>query len=176
MDRPSRNHADRANFRVFRLFLVPYLTCLFGLIPNIGGAVSVGCLEEGPLLVIRPANTSLPGRWFFDTAPNSQVRTHGSMEVRITPQSNEQAANMELIFDFDDPQPWGLPFTFQAVTVETESWFGKSFTVVDWSQGCGQPGRSLFPGQSWTVTIPLPFYPPNTALPIHQIAVYGARN
>ena len=74
---------------------------------------------------------------------------------------------------FPDPKPFGLPYTVQGFSIETQD----STYFRDWTFGCENVGISLFPGGSWQQVIDLEDdqLAPNPTETI-LIKVWGSRN
>jgi len=80
-------------------------------------------------------------------------------------------------FSFNDPRPFGLPYNFQYIEVNW-SVNGKSKTqIIDWTQECHGPGRSMFPGQRpWNVTITLEDSKEKPVFKFIKMQLWGSRN
>jgi hypothetical protein len=124
------------------------------------GAALAGCPAGKPLLSVfwqetppEPGEKGL-GEWRLPiSADEPDLVTHARVAARFVHAGKGWAARLD--FSFPDPEPYGLPFTFQRVSIERAGEEGRREAVLDWSFECADPGRSLFPGQSWSVEIPV---------------------
>ncbi|MCC7440462.1 MAG: hypothetical protein IT285_02450 [Bdellovibrionales bacterium] len=78
-------------------------------------------------------------------------------------------------FAFPSANPFGIPFTFQRLELSWHSEEGRHATVLDWSNECGDPGRSMFPRQSFEALMELPS---RGAWPLSapRLRVWGSQN
>jgi hypothetical protein len=71
--------------------------------------------------------------------------------------AGESSAKFTLVFDFEDPLPLGIPFTFQGAELEVAMEYEKPVLLqIDWSNACAGPGWSYFPRQKRTFEFTVP--------------------
>lgn len=78
-------------------------------------------------------------------------------------------------FTFDDPKPFGLPFTFEKARLSWDGDQGREAVELNWANECTRPGRSMFPGLGWTEDVPLEFQSESPHLPNALLELWGAR-
>jgi len=118
------------------------------------------CADPKPILSVfweelpAPPGDTVLGAWRLPiSSAEPEVITHARVDAKLARAGADW--RIALAFSFPDPEPYGIPFTFQRVIVERESAEGRRVAVLDWSFGCAGPGRSLFPGQRFDVAIPI---------------------
>ena len=150
-----------------------------------------GCSNDSPLIE-RNWEISTPscqanslegvgeGTWFLPITPDRpDVITHARVQVKFV-KPNEQANWVALVhFDFQDPKPYGIPFTFQRLKILWGAAGGapqpQHSAQIDWSEQCQYAGRSMFPGQSWDVSLELPDTRELCSIPSPVLRLWGAR-
>ena len=147
-----------------------YLIAALFLLPLVSMASpsSSRCTGRMPLLSVELDHVSLNqspivlGEWHLPATPlvpdqltEARVRL---VLVRL-PEKEGPGWKVEAYFDFPDPKPFGIPFSFEGFRL---TWYGEPGRVgaeVDWSDFCVSPGRSVFPWRHWTSTVELPETP-----------------
>lgn len=140
------------------------------------------CLGE-PLLDVAWEELALVARPGSDAVfrlPVSPDRpdwiTHAEVEISFHQSSVDGQWDALLSFRFPDPKPYGIPFTFQGAEFTWRTPIGSSKGSVDWSEGCQQPGRSLFPGGSFHDGFELPGSIGVESFSGARFRVWGSRN
>lgn len=142
------------------------------------GTEDVDCQYESPLLYRHfeePLMVSDPrplGEWRL---PLSAYRPEIITEARVLSQLKQNQATgkwtAEFLISFPDPKPYGIPFSFRKIELKWRGSEGSQTFLLDWSDQCNNPGRSLFPGQRWAFSIPV-----GEALESLEIRLWGSRN
>lgn len=170
---------------------LPTLALVMGLL---GSLVEAPCIAEGLL----PMDSAcLQDRALFETSwevipLTSPVTPLGEWRLPFSPSHPEKLSearlSINLIEDptgrwvaeiglsFPDPKPFGIPFTFQKIELTWATANGAITTVLDWSQHCSSPGRSLYPGQNAQAKIELPNSYGMKNLVAPTVKLWGARN
>lgn len=120
----------------------------------------------------RPRQWKLPPRAGFSGGP-----TEARLGLQFLRSEGKWFASFS--FTFPDPKPYGIPFSFERLELAWSNFSVKSEGAVeiDWSDACQAPGRSLFPGQSWSVRVELPENLANSeALSDASLRLWGSRN
>ena len=184
-----------SNFRL-RAFL---LSCLVAAMGGLGLSASDpsaadDCAGDAPLIeatvpldaVCREglAVSDVIGEWRLPVSPRKpEVLTAARLRLRLSEGTSRAPAtassqSFQAEFSFPDPQPYGLPFTFQRLDMQLESVESAVVTSgsLDWSFSCTNPGRSIFPGQGFedVVSMPCPAPEQREGL-ILRVRLWGAR-
>jgi hypothetical protein len=139
-----------------------------------GRPLTEGCDDLGPVL-----DTSLRGSGDW-RLPLSSERpdqlTHAQIGMEIRPPGERHRPWIAIVrVEFPDPKPFGIPYSFEKLELqwnrETEA-----SAVLDWSEGCSGPGRSVFPGQSWLQEWEIPGTEELPWLHEARLRVWGSRN
>jgi hypothetical protein len=134
---------------------------------------NTGCSAEGPLIVVEgllePVAQGEQGGILYRSEewrlPVSPQRPDVLTEARLNIEMNwtdhsDEAGDLRWSFTFNDPKPFGLPFSFQAMAFiplwaeeqrQGRTPFpaeGGNVILEDWSSECSDPGVSMFPGGS----------------------------
>ena len=130
-----------------------------------------GCLGEPPLLETRVPLSSVCGQgleavlgeWRLPVSPHRpEVLTWGRLGISRSSLAAEEGSGGShegflARFTFQDPLPYGLPFTFQRLELRLEEGDQVLGTAeADWAMGCTGPGRSIYPGQSFEERVAVP--------------------
>jgi len=125
---------------------------------------SVPCIDTAPLLRANwdtfpvEGDTTL-GTWQLPVSasqPDLLTEARLQASVSISPSAmGPGQCQLHLLFSFPDPKPYGIPFSFQKVRFTWNAPAPRSLEL-DWSDNCQGVGRSLFPGQSWSLSVEIP--------------------
>ncbi|MFL5812667.1 MAG: hypothetical protein ACJ763_03750 [Bdellovibrionia bacterium] len=145
-----------------------------------------GCSGDEPLVVgygeNAPSNVALVAPSFFGewrlpiSAEDPDVMTYARVRVDILSGPDGHGAFLLMKFSFPDPQPWGLPFSFERVEFSWESQGRPHSVQMDWSEDCTGPGRSMFPGDEWSELLELSSDSGNLVFERPVFRVWGSRN
>lgn len=120
------------------------------------------------------------GAWPLPRAPGNPDRLTAARASVETIPSLEKAPDGGSLWDLDvtfsyPTEGFGLFFTFQGILVEwrTPGQTERQARVLDWSEGCESPGRSLAPGGAWSVRVPVGA--PSRVIDV-RVSVYGSQN
>jgi hypothetical protein len=117
------------------------------------------------------------GEWRLPMSPtHPEIITEARMELSIQPGPEGKNFRARVRFSFPDPKPLGIPFSFQLAVFEYDGPSGRGQAVLDWSDGCQQAGRSLFPRQEWEATTDLPGSRDLASLGRVRFYLWGSRN
>ncbi len=143
----------------------------------------LGC-EEKPLLdiVLHQSPVGFPetlhlGNWPLPVSlsnPTPMKFAHVSVDLTSS-RSSEQAA--VFTFQYRDPDhPYGIPYSFQGI--EWEWWAADgthSNSPLDLSAECSQIGRSLQPGRTLKISLPVHLWTEQSPLKLLRIRIWGGR-
>lgn len=143
------------------------------------------CNEEPALLaisidsIIFNKNIIEIGQWRLPHSPFQPQQLSMAklgLTLRHIPEKNVWIA--ELHFTFDDPKPYGLPFSFQRAKL---TWLRKNQRVRewiewDWAHQCRGIGWSLFPGQNHKEEANFVKYQEQDEINFLHLQLWGARN
>lgn len=117
----------------------------------------------------------LLGEWRLPISANRpEMITEARVQLQLL-KAEKGGWKLRLAFSFPDPKPFGIPFTFQKARL-TFTAAGEIYRAeYDWSQDCSGPGRSMFPGQSWSTLVDLPKNFDFSALENPVFQLWGAR-
>ena len=128
-----------------------------------GGAQEI-VLQKLPVSVDRPE---------LITEARLALVVGSSVKSALNPQLSAE-------FTFPDPKPFGLPFSFQALSLEWTSPQDHSAQrlVLDWADECSGIGFSLFPGQGRSEPIPFNDFGTDQGgwVPGFKVKLWGSRN
>ncbi len=133
---------------------------------------SQSCLDPaGPLLSVSNDRNSwaLPNQ---ASSPNDLSSARFELHWIFISAIGHWQAN--LLFTFGSPPDYGIPFSFQVIKF-TDSHSSRDSLIVDWSNQCHSPGRSLFPGQSFSDVIDFTEYTDPVHSPADLISIWGRR-
>ena len=102
--------------------------------------------------------------------------TAARVQVSVSKPSAFTNWKAKVHFTFNDPKPYGIPFTFQKMKLFFQTIKGESSVEVDWSRQCEDVGRGMFPGQSFTASVDLPDTQDVCAFAGGELRVWGGRN
>jgi hypothetical protein len=150
----------------------------FDTLPKSGGRVE-GCGYLEPVLVAGMMSSAGSGSWRLPLAPDRpDVLTHARFALSLKePTRLERGWIASIEVSFPDPKPFGIPFSFEKLELAwMDSQGAAKSALLDWSQECSSPGRSLYPGQRWSQEWELPGteqgFQPGTV----EIRLWGSRN
>ena len=135
----------------------------------------VGCTSTQPVLI----SGLLPDHsWPLPlSAEHSSVITEARIAIELLPPSPEHKLwTARIHATFPDPLPYGLPYSYQKVAFAWNAPEASGNAVLDWTEGCRNPGRSLFPGQKWTQDWEIPGTEGLSRLDDPSFALWGSRN
>ncbi len=156
------------------------------------GNKKITCINDGVLLsstiefidVYRSPNTL--GEWELPLSPQKpEILTRAKIQLQLekiestsTTKPSPNFWTLWVRFSFpDSEQPVGIPFTFPYMEISWKDARGNAvFHPIDFSNACQYPGRSLFPNQNWSVTVPLEVESEPTVFSNFKIKLWGARN
>ncbi|MCM2277978.1 MAG: hypothetical protein NDJ89_07855 [Oligoflexia bacterium] len=141
------------------------------------------CLSPEPLLSVTLDSITLQrspifvGEWKL---PASEYRRDLLTEARVRLQlvKDDDTGNWQgqLEFAFPDPKPYGIPYSFQKAELSWENHRERNAAAIDWARECSGPGRSMYPGQSWSGTIDLWGSSSMDSISHPLIRIWGTRN
>jgi len=146
-------------------------------------ADSGDCSGNGPLVVgyaesWEPVQApSFLGEWRLPVSSQApDLMTEARVRVDLLRPANGKGALLSVNFSFPDPNPLGLPFTFERAELSWQSDGTAHSAQLDWSQNCNNPGRSLYPHQSWTALIEISSDSQNLIFESPVFRIWGSRN
>jgi hypothetical protein len=117
------------------------------------------------------------GEWQLPlSAQKPAVLTEARVRVDLLQAQDTREWNAQVSVTFPDPKPFGLPYTLERLVLQWTGPAGPQTAGIDWSKNCTQPGRSLFPGQSWTDSFALPGSETAWTIDAVSLRVWGSRN
>lgn len=166
--------------RTLHLGLSLFIACAWLAVASIAGDE---CDYGEPLLNVRwqslPADPAGPalGEWRLPiSAAFPDLITEARVQVRIFREDFSGRWKARIAMSFPDPKPFGIPFSFQKAQLSWEANDTHLVSEIDWSQSCTGPGRSLFPGQSWSTELELPVLEDQTQFINPVFTLWGLRN
>lgn len=102
--------------------------------------------------------------------------TYARVQVDLMRGPDGHGAFLLMNFSFPDPQPWGLPFSFESAEFTWESHGKRHSARIDWSEDCTEPGKSMFPGDSWSALLELSESSADLVFEHPVFRVWGSRN
>ncbi len=128
-------------------------------------AAENACTAEKPLmeatvspLAPMPGAGAALGSWVLPISgdsPDVVTAAKAHVSVEKAAEGASPGWSLRVSFTFDDPEPWGLPFNFSYFRLEWEDSRGPQSAEFDWSGGCQNVGVTLFPGSSYSDTVPV---------------------
>ena len=109
--------------------------------------------------------------WALAIRPGSTVMTEA--KARLYLDGTLGAAHLDMTYS--KPGYVGIPFTFQKVLLSwTDETGTAQFSLLDWTQSCVSPGKTLWMNQAWSVDIALP----NVGRELHglNLKIWGSEN
>jgi hypothetical protein len=138
-------------------------------------AQDADCLSTSPVL---STYLTLPAEWRLPLSSHRpDVLTEARIALDLVPPSAERKLwSARIHVSFPDPKPLGLPYSFEKLILAWNDAGVPGYAILDWTDGCTQPGRSLFPGQNWIQNWELPGTEGLSGLPQPSMALWGGRN
>lgn len=120
------------------------------------------CLDSAPLAkeewrkLVLGAGSVFLGEWRLPiSASHPETLTHAFVRLYLQKKDGGSAWYLRADFEFLDPLPYGIPFTFQRLEFSWLGIDGPRQAFIDWSEDCAGSGRSIFPGQKMSETVEL---------------------
>jgi hypothetical protein len=142
-----------------------------------------GCSGDEPLVVGFASNNapvvvpSLFGEWQLPvSSQDPDVMTEARVRVELLSVPGGHGAILFMKFSFPDPLPWGIPFSLERAEFSWEIRGEKHSALADWSGDCTGPGRSMFPGDTWSETLVLSEEAENLVFEHPVFRIWGSRN
>ena len=111
--------------------------------------------ESWPKLVLGAGSVFL-GEWRLPiSSALPEVMTHAYVRLYLQQKPGGSTWRLRAEFEFDDPQQFGIPFTFQRLEFSWLGMDGPKQAFIDWSEDCSGSGRSIFPGQKMSAVTEL---------------------
>lgn len=143
----------------------------------------LGC-EEKPLLdiVLTQSPSGFPENLHLGVWPlpislsNPSPMKTARVRIDLSP-ADSQGHSAWFSFQYLDPDhPYGIPYSFQAI--EWEWWAADgshSSSPLDLSAECSQIGRSLQPGQTLKLSLPVQLWTQHAPLKLLRVRIWGGR-
>lgn len=146
----------------------------------------IECLQSEP--IVKAAWNQFPaddfnfklGLWRLPiSASVPDVITEARVEAVL---KKSDRCHVVVRFSFPDPKPYGIPFSFQKISLRWSATDKSNvsdpdyISEIDWSDRCQYAGKSLFPGQSWEVTLPVFTPSGHCHMKNPSLLLWGARN
>lgn len=142
-----------------------------------------GCFGNEPLIVGYGGSSdsgeapAFVGEWHLPISADSpEIMTDALVRVDIVTAPNGRGVSVAFNFSFPDPNPWGVPFTFQRAELSWESAGNHFSTLIDWSDDCSGPGKSMFPHQAFTALSDVDSSSLKGGMEMPIIKIWGSRN
>jgi hypothetical protein len=175
----------REEHRAVALLKFVATACLFLLPTQITSAQQPesDCMSDRPVLDLVFPSVPLGvapihiGEWRLPLSSNKiGTLTEARLRIDLSQSPETGAWQADILVSFPDPKPYGIPYSFQKITLDWTEHAEPQAASIDWTYGCSGPGRSLFPGQSWRTTLALPSSESLFSLDDFIIRLWGSRN
>lgn len=156
---------------------------LFALVIGLICTPFAGATEEGcgfPESVLqKPLAQGQPTEdWKLPLSPEQpQAFTEARLSVTLLPPAGSSKLwTARIHAHFPDPKPFGIPYSFEKLAIRWLTPTGGVTASLDWTESCSQPGKSLFPGQSWSQEWEIPGTEGFSDLKNPSAELWGSRN